>query len=151
MTTKTTARRTNDRPARPLVAVVLATSLLIVAAFHAALTLGAPFGAAAMGGTNPGKLPDPVRLVTGLATALWFMAAMMVLARGGRALLPVPPAVARIGTWGLLGLLGLGAVMNIASPSPWERFGWGPFTLLMLGLCLVLARSGSPRHPATRR
>jgi len=151
MTTETTVRRTNDRPVRPVVATVLATGLLIVVAFQAALTLGAPFGAAAMGGSNPGKLPDAVRLVTGFATLVWFLAAIVVMARGGRALVPVPPAVAGVGTWVLVGLLGLGTVMNFASPSPWERFGWGPFTLLMFGLCLVLARSGSPRHPAARR
>jgi len=148
MTTGTTVRRTNDRPGRPVVATVLATGLLIVVAFQAALTLGAPFGAAAMGGTNQGTLPDEVRFVTGFLALVWFLAALIVLARGGRALVPVPPAVARVGTWVLVGLLGLGSVMNFASPSPWERFGWGPFTLVMFGLCVVLARSGQPREPS---
>lgn len=94
-----------------------------------------------MGGTNPGKLPDAVRLVTGFATLAWFLAAMVVLARGGRAPVPVPPAVARVGTWVLVVLLGLGAVMNFASSSSWERFGWGPFTLVLFVLCVVLAKS----------
>jgi hypothetical protein len=74
-------------------------------------------------------------------------AAVVVLARGGRVLLPVPPTVARVGAWVLVGLLGLGALMNFASSSSWERFGWGPFTLIMSGLCLVLALSGSPQRP----
>lgn len=150
MTTETTVRRADPRPVQPLVATVLAASLLIVAGFQAALTLGAPFGAAAMGGTNPGKLPDAVRLVTGFATLAWFLAAMVVLARGGRASVPVPPAV-RVATWVLVVLLGLGTVMNFASSSPWERFGWGPFTLIMFGLCLILARSGSSEHSTARR
>ncbi|HEX8080325.1 MAG TPA: hypothetical protein VF557_08950 [Jatrophihabitans sp.] len=151
MTTEATARRTKDRPDRPRVAIVLAIGLLIVVAFQAALTLGAPFGVAAMGGTNPGSLPGAVRLVTGLAALVWFLAALVVLARGGRALVPVPPAVARVGTWVLVGLLGLGALMNFASSSPWERFGWGPFTLIMFGLCLALAKSGPLAHPAPRQ
>jgi len=28
-------------------------------------------------------------------------------------------------------------------PTGWERFPWGPFALVLAGLCLVLARSGS--------
>jgi hypothetical protein len=150
MTTEPTARRTNDRPVRPVVAIVLASGLLIVVAFQVALTLGAPFGEAAMGGTNPGSLPDSVRLVTGFAALISFLAALVVLARGDRALIAVPPAVARVGTWVLLGLLGLGALMNFASSSPWERWGWGPLTLVMFGLCLVLAKSGTTAHPAPR-
>jgi hypothetical protein len=38
-------------------AVVLSGGLLVVTAFQAALTFGAPFGAAALGGTNSGQLP----------------------------------------------------------------------------------------------
>jgi hypothetical protein len=144
-----TPGHTNDRPVRAGVAVVLAGGLLIVTAFQAALTFGAPLGAAALGGTNSGQLPDAVRLVTGFSAALWLFAALLVLARGGYALVPVPEAVSRVGTWVLVGILGLGALMNFASSSPWERFGWGPFTLVLLVLGVVLVRSGvSPRPPA---
>jgi hypothetical protein len=82
MTTETTARPDHERPVRPQVAIALATGLLIVVAFQAALTLGAPFGAAAMGGTHPGSLPDALRLVTGFVALAWFFAALVVLARG---------------------------------------------------------------------
>ena len=64
MLAKTKPRHTNDQPVRPRVAVVLAGGLLIVTAFQAALTFGAPLGAAAQRGTNPGQLPDALRLVT---------------------------------------------------------------------------------------
>jgi len=148
MTVEATVRPKNHRPVRPLVAVALAAGLLIVVGFQAGLTLGAPLGAAAMGGTNPGTLPHDLRFVTGIATLVWLLAALVVLARGGRALAPVPSGVARAGTWALVGLLGLGTLMNFASSSPWERFGWGPFTLIMFGLCVALARSGSSGGPA---
>jgi hypothetical protein len=147
MLTKAQPPRTDDQPLRPRVAVVLAGGLLIVTAFQAALTFGAPLGAAALGGTNPGQLPAPVRLVTGFSAVVWSFASLLVLARGGRALTPLPEGVTRVGTWVLVGLLGLGALMNFASSSPWERFGWGPFTIVMFTLCVVLARSGLPGHP----
>jgi CubicO group peptidase (beta-lactamase class C family) len=137
----------DDPSVRPRVAVVLAGGLLIVAAFQAALTVGAPFGAAAQGGTNPGQLPDALRLVTGVFAVVWLFATLLVLARGGRALIPLPEAVCRVGTWVLVGLLGLGALLNFASSSPWERFGWGPFTLVLFVLDVVLARSGLPARP----
>ena len=138
----TRPRPTHNRRVRPRVAVVLAVGSLIVATFQAALTLGAPFGAAALGGANPGQLPDALRMVTALQTVVWLFAALLVLARAGFALLPLPEAVSRAGTWVLVGLLGVGTVMNFASPSPWERLGWGPFTLVMFILGIVLARSG---------
>jgi hypothetical protein len=56
---KTKPALTNDRPIRPLVAVVLGVGLLIVVAFQTALTSGAPFGVAAQGGTNPGSSRPP--------------------------------------------------------------------------------------------
>jgi hypothetical protein len=139
-----TPRHINDQPVRARVAVVLAGGLLIVTAFQAALTFGAPLGAAALGGTNSGQLPDSLRLVTGVSTVLWLLAALLVLARGGYALISLPEAVSRVGTWVLVGLLGLGTLMNFASSSLWERFGWGPFTLVLLMLGVVLVRSGVP-------
>ena len=150
MLTKTRPH-SNDQPARPRLAVVLAVGLVIVTAFQAALTFGAPLGAAALGGANPGQLPDAVRLVTGLSAVIWLFATLLVLARGGYALVPVPEPVSRVGPWVLVGLLGLGTLMNFASSSPWERFGWGPFTLVLLTFGVAVARSGSPSGPALRK
>jgi hypothetical protein len=89
-----------------------------VAAFQAALTLGAPLGAAAMGGTTRGQLPDAIRLVTGLFTVVWLFADLLALARGGYVLVRLPEAVSQVGAWALVGLLGLGALLNSASSSP---------------------------------
>ena len=52
-------RRTSDQPVRTRVALVLAAGLLTVTAFQIALTSGAPFGAAALGGTHPGNSQAP--------------------------------------------------------------------------------------------
>jgi hypothetical protein len=148
MLTKTNTRHTNDHPVFHEWPSCWRAACLIVTAFQAALTFGAPLGAAALGGTNSGQLPDALRLVTGLNAVLFLFAALLVLARGGYALVSLPEAVPRVGTWVLVGLLGVGALMNFASSSLWERFGWGPFTLVLLILGVVLARSGLPGRTA---
>jgi hypothetical protein len=134
------------RPPRPGLAALTAVGCLIVAAFHVALTLGAPLGAAALGGTISGSLPEGLRFVTALTALVWLFGTLVVLARGGFTISPLPGTVATWGTWVLVGLLGVATLLNVASSSPWERFGWGPFSLTMLVLTIALARS----RPADR-
>lgn len=144
MLAKTNPTHADDQPVGLRVAVVLAGGLLIVAAFQTALTFGAPLGDAALGGGDSGRLAADLRLVTGVAAVIWLFAALLVLARGGHPVVPLPAAVARVGAWVLVAVLGVGTLMNFASSSLWERFGWGPFTLVLLVLAVVLARSGTP-------
>jgi hypothetical protein len=143
-------RPANDRAPRRRVAAAAAIGFLIIATFQVALALGAPFGAAAFGGANAGQLPQQLRVASAGAAFVWLFAALIVLARGGFAISPLPDAVSRWGTWILVGLLAVGTLLNLASSSPWERFGWGPFSLTVLILCFTLARGGSgsrPRQP----
>lgn len=137
------ARTVALRPQCPRVALVLAAGLTVVVAFQAALTFGAPLGFAAQGGANTGQLPTALRLVAGIAGVGWLVAVLVVLSRGGRALLPLPQAIAHLGTWVVVALLGVGVLVNLASSSPWERFGWAPYTLVMFVLSVILARSGA--------
>lgn len=39
----------------------------------------------------------------------------------------------------------IGALINLASPSRWERYLWAPLTLLLAGLCLLVARTSPAR------
>lgn len=55
----------------------------------------------------------------------------------------VSRAVARIGSWVLVGLLALGTLANFLSQSPWERFLFGPVTLVLARLCFVVARAST--------
>jgi hypothetical protein len=130
-----------QRPPRPGLAALTAVGCLIVAAFQIALTLGAPLGAAALGGTISGSLPGSLRIVTALTALVWLFGTLIVLARGGFTISPLPRTVATWGTWVLVGLLGVATLLNFASSSPWERFGWGPFSLAMVVLSIALARS----------
>jgi hypothetical protein len=125
---------------------VLAAGFLVVASFQVALAVGAPFGRAAFGGANAGTLPLEFRLVSAFAAGFWGLAALHALSRGR-----LPRRFPRLGngraTWVLAGLLAVGTLMNAASSSPWERFGWAPYTLALAILTVVLARSGREAGP----
>jgi hypothetical protein len=68
------------------------------------------------------------------------LGALVVLRRAGLGISIIPIAFARVGSWILVGLLLLGALMNLASRSPWERFGWGSVALILALLCLSRPR-----------
>jgi hypothetical protein len=134
------AARAERQPHRPA-AVAAAVGFVALAAFQLALALGAPFERAAWGGTYD-QLPTSLRIASAIAVGVWTLGALVVLRRAGVGISPLPIAFARVGTWILVGLLTLGALMNFASRSPWERFGWGPVALILAVLCLMVARGG---------
>jgi hypothetical protein len=128
----------NAVPVR-LPAIAAAIGMIGLALFQVALAAGAPLGRAAWGGTHAGSLPAELRTASAVAVLIWSAAAVVVLRRGGLGLLGVPEPMARWGTWVLFGVLLLGAMMNIASSSPWERYLWGPYALTLAGLCFLVA------------
>lgn len=137
-----TTLSTTLQPARTA-AVVAAIGFFAIAVFQVALAFGAPLGRAAWKGTHV-RLPSGLRTASAIAALFWVLAAAVVLGRAGFAVSPLSPAVARSGTWILVGLLPLGAVMNFASPSRWERYLWGPVALILAGFCFVVARGAMP-------
>ena len=116
-----------------------AAGFLIQAAFQAALALGAPLGSASWGGIYEGQLPMGLRIASGVAVGVFVLAALIVVGRAGFRGVPLTHGFLRWGTWVLVGLMFLGALENFASSSGWERFGWGPFTLILAVLCLFVA------------
>ena len=122
-------------------AVIVAAGLLLIAAFQLALALGAPLGRAAWGGSHD-RLPIRLRRSSAVAVVIWVIAAAIVLARADHLTLPGPPELVTVGTWVVVVLLALGAIVNLASSSRWERFGWGPLAAILAALGLIVARSG---------
>jgi hypothetical protein len=118
--------------------LVAAVGFLAIAAFQAALALGAPLGRVAWGGTRS-HLPSGLRVASGIAVVFWSLAAAVVLARSGVDATFVPDVVARWGTWILVVVLPVGAAMNAASSSSWERFLWAPLALVLAVLCFFVA------------
>ena len=122
-------------------AVVAATGFAGIVLFQLALALGAPLGRAAWGGTNPGVLPAQLRVASVVAAIVWAFAGAIVLRRAGLGLAAMPDGLARTGVWVLFGLLMVGALMNAASSSGWERFFWAPSALALAACCFVVARA----------
>jgi hypothetical protein len=123
-----------------IAAIVAAVGFVAIAAFQVSLALGAPLGRAAWGGAHV-RLPTGLRVGSAFAALFWATATVIVLARAGYEVAPIPFTLARWGTWVLVGLLPVGALMNFTSSSPWERFLWGPVALVLAVLCLIIARS----------
>jgi hypothetical protein len=121
--------------------VAAAIGFTALAMFQLALALGAPLGHAAWGGAYV-ELPVGLRIASAFVVGVWIFAALMVLRGVGFRISPLRPAIARRGTWVLVGVLLLGALMNFASRSNWERFGWGPVALILAVLCFMVARGG---------
>jgi hypothetical protein len=118
----------------------------VVAVFQLLLTLGAPWGRATMGGYHAGTLPPGLRVVTLALVAFYVAAGYVVLRRAGQWGNRFSRTV-HAGTWALVVVLALGAFLNLASSSPWERFGWAPFALILGTATFVVAR-GRSREPA---
>ena len=111
-----------------------------LAIFQLLLAAGGPFGEAAWGGTTEGQLSTGLRIGSAISVAVYAVAAALILRRAGFQVRWVSHAAARIGSWVPVVLLTLGALANFLSQSPWERFLLGPCTLVLAGLCLVVAR-----------
>ena len=112
-------------------------------AFQAALAAGAPLGDAAWGGAHA-HLTAGQRVASAVAVGFWIAAIVLVRGRAAGRM----ERRYRWGTWGLAVVLGLSALMNTASGSPWENDLLAPVALVLAGLCVVVARTPSGESKA---
>lgn len=126
-----------------LAATLAAIGFLVIGGFQAALALGAPLGRAAWGGANA-VLPQRLRVSSAIAAVIWLIGAAVILGRGGVLAVPLPREVLVWGSWVLVVLSALGVLVNVASSSRWERFGWAPLAAVMALLAAIVAASPSP-------
>ncbi|MDJ0962546.1 MAG: hypothetical protein QNJ88_18070 [Acidimicrobiia bacterium] len=128
------------------VALIAAALLLGVAGFQAGLAGGAPWGAASYGGraaTEDGRLPMPMRVMSGIAVIILVLAAWTVLAQGGVVGSgPVSDGALRNVTWGIAAYLALNALGNLASKSRTERVVMGSVSLILVVLTVLVAWQG---------
>ena len=142
-------RRRDAHPGRHArdrrLALLVTAGFAGVVGFQLSLVAGAPWGVAAYGGADPGRLPPELRVASAVQACVWLLAGLTALSRGGVAPSPIPDTLSRRAVWTFAGLLAVGTVVNAASSSRWERFGWAPFLLVLTVLTFELARSGRPR------
>jgi hypothetical protein len=113
---------------------------LALAVFEIALATGAPLGEAAWGGSRA-ELTNGQRLASAAAAAFWCTATLIVRGRGaGRA-----ERRYRWGTWTLVAVLGISALLNAASESAWDNLLLAPLALLLAVACAVLAYEAGVR------
>ncbi len=104
-------------PERTALAVLLGG----LATFQAALAAGAPWGELAWGGAHPEVVPGSLRVASAVSCAAWGAAAVAVASDR-----PRHPGARRTLLRGVAVVSGVGAAVNLASPSLPERLLWVP-------------------------
>jgi hypothetical protein len=132
--------RTRYAEAEMTLAAVIAVALIgVLIAFQLALAAGAPFGAAAWGGRNPGVLPARLRIASAFVGLVVypFMAAVVLTSTGviDDDWFPFDLDVAM---WVLAGFFALGVLANAISRSPPERI-WSLVSGVLAVCCALIA------------
>lgn len=99
-----------------------AAILVMIGVFQVALAAGAPWGRASYGGGHRGRLPNRLRVVSGIAALAYAGTACLVLS--GRGSTRLRSRMFRT----LTVLMGVGVIANGASRSNVERMIWTPVT-----------------------
>ena len=110
----------------------------IVILFQLALAAGMPWGSLAMGGKFPGTFPPAMRATAVVQCALLAFLGAVVLSRAGL-LLPEWHSFSGPAAWFVVAFSAVGTVLNLITPSKWERRIWAPVSLLMLAASLLVA------------
>ncbi|MGZ5416983.1 MAG: hypothetical protein ACXWDI_07370 [Nocardioides sp.] len=123
----------------------------IIAAFHAALVLGAPWGEYTQGGATSGTLTTPGRIAAAVSCVLSIGMAGAILSRVGQAPLGrLPARVATVLAWFTAIYAVVGVVLNLITRSAAERALWAPVSILLLGL-VVFVMVTTHRKPVVPR
>ena len=121
---------------------VLAAAFAILTAgvvgFQLALAIGAPWGAYAMGGAYPGRMPPALRAAAVVQAAVLAGLALSVLSASG---LVAPGFVEGWPwlAWVPVGVSALAVVLNASTRSQGERRIWLPVAIVLLVCCLGVA------------
>ncbi|WP_104136722.1 hypothetical protein [Cryobacterium sp. Y62] len=119
-------------------ATLLCIILAFLAIFQLLLIAGLPLGRFAWGGQHA-VLPTHLRIGSAVSIVIYLVFALLVLERV--ALTSLIPTATFIGVaaWVLTGYFTLGVIMNGISRSKPERLVMTPVSLVLAGLCLVVA------------
>ena len=121
-----------------IAALVFAGASAIVIGFQLALALGAPWGAYTMGGTNPGRLPTPLRVGAFVQAIVIGLLAIAVLSDAGLIVPSLASALPWL-VWVAVAFSAISTVLNAITRSAVERRTWLPVASVMLVSSLVVA------------
>ncbi len=116
------------------VAAWLAAAIFFtVAAFQAALVIGAPWGEYAQGGRTSGALASSGRLFAAVSCVLSIVMAGAILARAGEGPLQrLPARVVTVLAWVATVYSAVAVVLSIITRSTAERALWAPVSIVLL-------------------
>lgn len=126
----------------------------VIAGFHAALVLGAPWGEYTQGGGTTGTLAPSGRIVAAASCVLSIAMAGAILSRVGQGPLGRRPArVTSVLAWFTTVYAVIGVVLNLITRSTAERALWAPVSILLLGLVafVMVTTHRNPGPPANAR
>jgi len=121
-------------------AIAFASLIILATLFQLALAAGMPWGTLAMGGKYPGRLPVPMRFAAVIQALLLLLLATVVLVRAGM-VLPGAFAASRTGIWVVVAIFAVSLVLNLITPSRWERRIWSPVAFALLACGALVAVS----------
>jgi hypothetical protein len=121
-----------------LAAYVFVSLIAVVVLFQLALSAGAPWGATAMGGRFPGIFPTPMRIAA-LLQALILTLLGLIVPIHARLFLPDFYSISEVGIWVVVVVFSLSLIMNLATPSKWERIIWAPVVAILVVCALLVA------------
>jgi hypothetical protein len=121
-----------------LAAIAYALVTAPVVGFQLALALGAPWGAYAMGGAFPGRMPPELRLAAVVQAAILAGLAAIVLADAGLLSVALVAELPWL-VWVPVAVAVVAVLLNASTRSRGERRIWLPVTLILLACSLVVA------------
>lgn len=121
-----------------LAAIAYALVTAPVVGFQLALALGAPWGAYAMGGAFPGRMPPGLRVAAVIQAVILASLAAVVLADAGLMQISLPEDVPWL-VWAPVAVSAVAVLLNASTRSRGERRIWLPVTLILLACSLVVA------------
>jgi len=121
-----------------IAAVAFAVASAAVILFQVGLSLGAPWGAYAMGGANPGRFPPALR-VTAAVQALVIGFLTVGVLSDADLVLPVLADGLPWLVWLAVGFSAVSVVLNAITRSSVERRLWLPVAAVMLGSSVLVA------------
>lgn len=119
-------------------AILICIIVGLLAVFQLLLIGGLPLGRFAWGGQHE-VLPTRLRIGSAVSIVLYALFALLVLERAQLTSLIPSATFIFVATWVLTGYFALGVLMNGISRSKPERFLMTPVSLVLAGLCLVVA------------